>query len=173
MKIRTRTALPLLLVASLALAGGIGCGDSNDGGGSERDTLPPLGSDFGDSAYTFVTADTAIEEVTRVVVYSDGDDAIVLILRAGEVARSGSARLVGEVIDDATIAIVSGQVNIDADDTFSNNDVVDADGFVLATASELRGTGIEVGTLVTVNYDFRAVLAERVPLAQVDDLVFD
>ena len=162
---RVTTVLGAALLASLAC----GCGDT---GSAEDDAVPALTRDFGASAYAFVTQQ-ADGGLTRLVLHSDGSVARLLVLKDGAVARSQSARFDASVRDAATAEVGRGQVNVDGDGSFADNDVVPATGFLVVSERELATSGIEVGTVVALTYDFRAVLASVDDVAAYAPHLFD
>jgi len=147
-------ATSLLVAFHLSFAPA-GCGHDGNRGSSG---VPDLTQDYGSVAYEFVTAQ-ADGGLTRILLHSDGERAVLLILEDGDVDRARSARAVGRVRDAATLEIVEGQVNLDANETFADNDVVPAKGYVLLAQQELASNDMSIGSLAQLAYTFRAVLS--------------
>ncbi len=143
------------LAASLLTLGSVGCGGEDDGGAVR---VPDLTRSFGDVAYDFVTQQSD-GGLTKIVLHSDGRRAVMLILKDGVVDRAQSARVVGTVRDAATLQADEGQVNVDGNVTFADNDVVGARGFVVVADQEIATTDLDVGDVVPLEYTFRAILA--------------
>jgi hypothetical protein len=148
---RARSAI-VPVIATSFVCGAIGCGNGDPNPGH----VPAPTRDYGRTAYGFVTQQSN-GQLTQLVLHSDGRHAVLLILKDGAVDRAQTTRLVGDVIDPATIQITEGQVNVDADDTFTNNDVVPADGYVLVTGDEIASEHVVVGSVFKLTFDFRAI----------------
>lgn len=133
----------------------VGCGA--EGGGSSAG-VPDLTRDYGSLAYEFVTTQTN-GGLTRILLHSNGEQAVLLILEDGAVDRARSARAVGRVRDAATLELTEGQVNLDANDTFADNDIVPANGYVVLAQQEIASNDLTIGTVAQLAYTFRAVLS--------------
>ncbi len=143
------------LASGLLTLGSTACGGEDDG---EALRVPDLTRSFGDVAYDFVTQQSD-GGLTKIVLHSDGHRAVMLILKDGVVDRAQSARVVGTVRDAATLQADEGQVNVDGNVTFADNEVVSAKGFIVVADQEIATTELDVGDLVSLQYTFRAVLA--------------
>lgn len=133
----------------------LGCGSDGHDGDSG---VPDLTKDYGSLAYEFVTAQPD-GGLTRILLHSNGEQAVLLILEDGAVDRARSARAVGRVRDAATLELTEGQVNLDANDTFADNDVVPAQGYVVLAQQELASDDLTIGSVAHLAYTFRAVLS--------------
>lgn len=133
----------------------IGCGSD---GTNPSSGAPNLTTDYGSLAYEFVTAQ-ADGGLTRILLHSNGAQAVLLILEDGAIDRARSARAVGRVRDAATLELTEGQVNLDANDTFADNDVVPANGYVLLAPQEIASKDLTIGSIAQLSYSFRAVLS--------------
>lgn len=147
-------ATSLLIAFHLSFAP-LGCGSQSD---DRSRRVPDLTKDFGSIAYEFVTAQPD-GGLTRILLHSDGGHAVLLILEDGAIDRARSARAIGRVRDAATLELTDGQVNLDANDTFADNDVVPATGYVVLGQQELASNDMTIGSVAQLAYTFRAVLS--------------
>ncbi|MBK7975978.1 MAG: hypothetical protein IPK07_22805 [Deltaproteobacteria bacterium] len=147
-------ATSLLIAFHLSFAP-VGCGDDAKDAPAG---VPDLTKDYGSLAYEFVTAQ-ADGGLTRILLHSNGEQAVLLILEDGAIDRARSARAIGRVRDAATLELTEGQVNLDANGTFADNDLVPAKGYVLLAQQEIASNDLAIGSVAQLAYTFRAVLS--------------
>ena len=161
-------------VAAVAL-GLAGCGD--DGGPPRvEDGAPLLTHDWGRYAYAFLAVQDG-GELGSILAYSDGSKAVFVVLPANALADRRAARIVASVASPYIADAESGQMNLDGDGTFADNDLTAADGIVILDPTrQALGTsegGVTVGSTLSFSYTFVVTLSEVIPLDAADGAYAD